>query len=90
MLSNGDLVTETAGRLVTNISESTDEDLAEVDDLIVIAAVHYGTAEDGNADVSSTFYAASSGMVHRQLGLLEEARRAILESIRSREEDDAS
>ena len=89
MLTNGSLIAETAERLLENISADHDGDeLIEVADLIVVAVVHYGTADEGRADVSSSFYASNTGLLHRQLGLLEEGRRAVLANVRRRDDED--
>lgn len=88
MLTNGHIVTETAERLLRNMADGADDDLAEVADLIIVAVVHYGTADEGEADVSSSFYASTTGMMHRQIGLLEEGRRAIEKNVRDRNADD--
>lgn len=77
MITNPEVISDPVSRLIANIEEDCAEELAEIDAVLVIAAVHYGSTEDGSGDIGSTFYTCSSGRGFIQRGLLEDARRAV-------------
>jgi hypothetical protein len=85
MIVGGDKITEAADRLLAKLDE--DDELVEVAEVIVIAAIQYGATDDGEAERGSLFYRCSSPRPYVQFGLLADAHRAMLAAIRSAEDE---
>jgi hypothetical protein len=92
LIVGAEKLTETIEKLLERIA-ADDEDgsgeLAEVDEVFVVVAIHYGSAGDNpDAEVGNLYYRCTSARVHVQLGMVEHARRAIDASIRAQADDD--
>jgi len=89
LIAGADRIAEHARKVLGAIELATaDGDLAEIDEVLVVVAVHYGAVEGEDADYETMFYRCSSARIHVQLGLLEQARRAIDRNVRQLDEGD--
>jgi hypothetical protein len=77
MIVGSEQIAETAAKVLEAIGRDAADELVEVDEVFVIVAVHYGAVEGEDAETGSAFYRCTSARVHVQLGLVEQARRAI-------------
>ena len=85
MIVGGEKVTETAAMLLAKLD--ADGELVEVDEVLVLVAVHYGAAEgEDEAEAGSLFYRCTSARYHVQAGLLAQGVRAVDQNQRSEEE----
>ena len=78
MIVGGEKITESAAKLLANLErdEGAGGELVEVDEVFVIAVVHYGDPDE-NSSAGSLFYRCTSARYHVQLGVLEHARDAV-------------
>lgn len=77
MLLGRDKLEAEVAALADRIEEDSEDELAEIDEVFIVAAVHYGRTDDGNGEVGALFYRCSSARTYVQIGLVEQARRAI-------------
>lgn len=77
MIVGAERIAETAAKVLAAIERDGDDELAEVDEVLVIVAMHYGAADGEDAETGCAFYRCTSARVHVQLGLVEQLRRAI-------------
>jgi hypothetical protein len=77
VLIGDDKVRETTEKLLATCSEH-DGELAEIDEVFVMVAVSYGPVDDtGEREATDFLYRCTSARPHVQLGMVEQARRAI-------------
>lgn len=75
MLIGEEKIRENAEKIIENMSK--EEELIEIEDVMIIAVVHYGVDSVEETETGSLFYRCSTGRYHIQLGLLENTKRAI-------------
>jgi len=80
MIVGKEKIHETVGFVLDQLDE-TDE-LAEVDEVFLIVAVHYGSDPEEDSEEGQLYYRCTSARIHTQYGLLKQADRAIEETIR--------
>lgn len=76
MLIGEEKITERIEKIINNINKDGSE-LIEIDDVMLIVVVHYGSDPIEETETGSLFYNCSTGRYHIQRGLLEQAIRAV-------------
>lgn len=85
MIVGGEKITESAEALLANIEKDDENELVEIDEVLIIAVVHYGDPDE-NSSSGSLFYRCTSARYHIQLGILAHAKNAIDANQRTDEE----
>lgn len=86
MLIGEEKITERVEKIIANINKDENE-LIEIDDVMVIVVVHYGSDLVEETETGSLFYSCSTGRYHVQRGLLEQAIRAVNYNQEPRKDD---
>lgn len=77
MIIDGEKITELASNLLNDIDcDNNNNKLIEIDDVFIIAVVHYGNPDEYSS-CGSLFYRCSSAKHHVQLGILSNAKEAV-------------
>ncbi len=76
MIVGGEKLVESAEAILANIEKSDGDELVEIDEVFVIAVVHYGDPDE-NSSSGSLFFRCTSARYHVQLGILAHAENAM-------------
>jgi hypothetical protein len=78
MIIGGEKIEDVVTRTLDNIAmDNNADELAEVDEVMIVVVVHRGSSEDMQGEIGQLFYSCSSARYHVQLGLVAQLARAV-------------
>jgi hypothetical protein len=78
MITNVEKLDATLNGVINHLNGTLGhDDLAEIDEVMIVVAVHRGSTDDGTGEIGQFFYGCSSARYHTQLGMVAQLQRAV-------------